>query len=52
MISNSTKTSNLRCDLISENKKDTLNEVQLKKVLIRDYSMDGNAYIYKIKIEI
>ena len=35
-----------RCDLLNEDTKDTLDGAQLKKVLVRDYLLNGNAYAY------
>ena len=36
----------LRCDLFNYDTKDTLDGVQFKKALVRDYLLDGNAYAY------
>ena len=36
----------LRCDLFNLDTKDTLDGVQFKKALVRDYLLDGNAYAY------
>ena len=36
----------LRCDLFNLDTKDTLDGVQFKKALVRDYLLDGNAYVY------
>lgn len=38
--------SDLRCDLLNEDTKDTLDGVQFKKALVRDYLLKGNAYAY------
>ena len=35
-----------RCDLFNLDTKDTLDGVQFKKALVRDYLLDGNAYAY------
>ena len=35
-----------RCDLFNYDTKDTLDGVQFKKALVRDYLLDGNAYAY------
>ena len=35
-----------RCDLLNEDTKDTLDGVQFKKALVRDYLLKGNAYAY------
>lgn len=35
-----------RCDLFNFDTKDTLDGVQFKRVLIRDYLLNGNAYAY------
>ncbi len=35
-----------RCDLFNLDTKDTLDGVQFKKALVRDYLLDGNAYVY------
>ena len=35
-----------RCDLLNDDTKDTLDGVQFKKALVRDYLLDGNAYAY------
>lgn len=35
-----------RCSLLNEDTKDTLDGVQFKKALVRDYLLDGNAYAY------
>ena len=35
-----------RCDLFNYDTKDTLDGVQLKKALVRDYLLSGNAYAY------
>ena len=36
----------IRCTLLNEDTKDTLDGVQLKKALVRDYLLLGNAYAY------
>ena len=38
-----------RCDLFNLDTKDTLDGVQFKKALVRDYLLDGNAYAYMNK---
>ena len=38
--------SDLRCDLLNEDTKDTLDGVQFKKDLVRDYLLIGNEYAY------
>ena len=38
--------SDLRCDLLNEDTKDTLDGAQFKKALVRDYLLNGNAYAY------
>lgn len=38
--------SDSRCDLLNEDTKDTLDGVQFKKALVRDYLLNGNAYAY------
>lgn len=35
-----------RCDLFNYDTKDTLDGVQFKKALVRDYLLDGNSYAY------
>lgn len=35
-----------RCSLLNEDTKDTLDGVQFKRALVRDYLLDGNAYAY------
>ena len=35
-----------RCDLFNLDTKDTLDGVQFKRALVRDYLLDGNAYAY------
>ena len=35
-----------RCDLLNDDTKDTLDGVQFKMALVRDYLLDGNAYAY------
>ena len=35
-----------RCDLFNLDTKDTLDGVQFKKAIVRDYLLDGNAYAY------
>ncbi len=35
-----------RCDLINLDTKDTLDGVQFKRAMVRDYLLDGNAYAY------
>lgn len=35
-----------RCDLFNLDTKDTLDGIQFKKALVRDYLLDGNAYAY------
>ena len=35
-----------RCDLLNEDTKDTLDGVQFKKALVRDYLLNGSAYAY------
>lgn len=36
----------LRCDLLNADTQDTLDGVQFKRALVRDYLLDGNAYAY------
>lgn len=35
-----------RCDLLNDDTKDTLDGVQLKKAIVRDYLLEGNAYVF------
>ena len=35
-----------RCGLLNEDTKDTLDGIQFKRALVRDYLLDGNAYAY------
>ena len=35
-----------RCSLLNEDTKDTLDGIQFKRALVRDYLLDGNAYAY------
>lgn len=35
-----------RCDLLNDDTKDTLDGVQFKRALVRDYLLEGNAYSY------
>ncbi len=35
-----------RCSLLNEDTKDTLDGAQLKKAMVRDYLLNGNAYAY------
>ena len=35
-----------RCSLLNEDTKDTLDGVQFKRALVRDYLLEGNAYAY------
>lgn len=35
-----------RCSLLNEDTKDTLDGVQFKRAMVRDYLLDGNAYAY------
>lgn len=39
-------TDDIRCSLLNEDTKDTLDGVQFKQALVRDYLLDGNAYAY------
>ena len=36
----------LRCDLLNDDTKDTLDGAQFKKALVRDYLLNGSAYAY------
>ena len=40
------ETEDQRCDLLNEDTKDTLDGVQFKRALVRDYLLSGNAYAY------
>ncbi len=35
-----------RCDLLNDDTKATLDGVQLKKAIVRDYLLEGNAYVF------
>ncbi len=35
-----------RCDLLNDDTKDTLDGVQLKRTIVRDYLLKGNAYVF------
>lgn len=38
--------SDSRCDLLNDDTKDTLDGVQLKRAIVRDYLLKGNAYVF------
>ena len=40
------ETEDPRCDLLNQDTKDTLDGVQFKRALVRDYLLSGNAYAY------
>lgn len=40
------ETPDLRCDLLNDDTKDTLDGVQFKRALVRDYLLEGNAYAF------